>query len=92
MERTKTQSLPSGGSNLLRVTERADMPSWGHTAEELRRGVMVATRKASWESRVGFQQARTVGRAFLAQIDISDNHGPLIVHPGLSAAGVSFPP
>lgn len=44
------------------------------------------------ESCVGFQPVGAVGRAVQAQIILSDSQGPPIVHVGLSAAAVSFPP
>lgn len=90
VERAQTQSLPSGGSNLLRVTEEADMSSWGTRKQgELR----ILSQKASWElSLTEVSASRASGKG----IPGSDHHfrqpGPTDHTSWPSAAGVSFPP
>ena len=86
----QTGSIPSGGSSLRRVGEEADMSSRG-TRKQGSWGFGLWRHPRSWALQ-RLQQAGPVGRAFLDQIVISDNQDPLILHPGSSAAGVSFPP
>lgn len=93
--RGHTGSLPSGGSHLCRVTEKADVPSWRYTSRGAEEGVTISTSKASWEqslakvsaSREGWQE----GRSWL-KASFQTTRTPGLHLRGPSAAGVSFPP